>query len=119
MNAQQAVQAAQEALTVRRVFGEPIVVGGVTVIPAAVLGGGGGGGSKSEQEGGGGFGVKAKPAGVFVVCRDTVKWRPAVDVNRVVLGGQIVAVTAILVLGPVLRRLIRRGRPAHVPALAA
>lgn len=109
MDAQQAMMAVQDTLTVRRVFGEPIGVNGVTIIPAAALSGGGGGGGKPDQAGGG-FGVRAKPAGIFVVRGDDVRWRPAVDVNRVVLGGQIVMLTAILVLGPVLRRVIARRR---------
>jgi len=31
-----------------------------------------------------------------VVKGDTVRWVPAVDVNRVILGGQIVAIVALL-----------------------
>ncbi len=46
----------------------------------------------------------AKPAGVYVISGDTVRWQPAVDVNRVILGGQIVAVVMLLVLRSVLRR---------------
>ncbi|MCB7137812.1 hypothetical protein [Cellulosimicrobium marinum] len=38
--------------------------------------------------GGGGFGVRVKATGVYVVDAQGVRWQPAVDVNRVVLGGQ-------------------------------
>jgi len=37
-----------------------------------------------------------------------VSWRPAVDVNRVILGGQLVAITALLVLRPVLVKWLGR-----------
>ena len=53
------------------------------------------------QEGsgtGGGLGMSAKPLGVFVLRDDKVSWRPAVDVNRIIMGGQIVAITALLVV---------------------
>jgi hypothetical protein len=39
-----------------------------------------------------------------------VVWRPAIDVNRIVLGGQVVAVVALLVLRSVLRPRKTRGR---------
>jgi len=103
----------RDALTVSRVFGEPIARDGVTVVPVAKLRGGGGGGTgegggpegKGQGSGAGlGFGIMAKPAGVYVVDGTTVTWRPAVDVNRLALGGQIVAVIALLVLRSVLRR---------------
>jgi hypothetical protein len=41
---------------------------------------------------------------VYVIEGNRVRWRPAVDVNRVVLGGQIVMIVALLVLRRVLRR---------------
>jgi hypothetical protein len=83
----------------------------VVVPVAAVRGGGGGGhgegggpdGSGSGSGSGGGFGLAAKPAGVYVIDGSNVSWRPAVDVNRIVLGGQIVAVVALLVLRSILR----------------
>ncbi len=91
---------AREAITVRRVFADPYEKGGVTVITgAAVAGGGGGGGGHDEsgQEGeGGGFGLRARPAGAFVLRDGTVTWRPAVDVNRLVLVVGAVAVAYLL-----------------------
>ena len=96
------IEDAKDAITVRRVFGDAYEKDGVTVIPAARVQGGAGGGSGEGPEGQGrgsgtGFGVNAKPAGVFVVRGDDVSWRPAVDVNKVILGGQIVAILALLV----------------------
>jgi uncharacterized spore protein YtfJ len=103
---------ARDALTVKRVFGEPYERDGVTLIPVAVVRGGAGGGQGEGNEGearrgsgaGGGFGLVAKPAGVYIIEGDRVRWQPAVDVNRIVLGGQIVAIVALLVLRGVLRR---------------
>jgi uncharacterized spore protein YtfJ len=104
------MQQTRDALTVTRVFGEPVERDGVTVIPVAVVRGGGGGG-QGEGPGpegvgsgsGGGFGIAAKPAGVYVIEGNSVRWRPAVDVNRVVLGAQVVMIVALLVLRSVLR----------------
>jgi uncharacterized spore protein YtfJ len=107
------VQQARDALTVKRVFGEPYERDGVAVIPAAsvrgVAGGGGGEGSGPGGEGtgsgsGGGFGLVAKPAGAFVITGGEVRWRPAVNVNRIVLGGQVVVIMLLFVVRSVLRR---------------
>lgn len=99
---QKTIEQAKEALTVRRVFGDPYEKNGVTVIPAARVQGGAGGGVGEGPEGegkgtGGGFGLNARPAGAFVIHGDEVDWRPAVDPNRVVIGAAIVAVAALMV----------------------
>ena len=94
------------------VFGEPISQNGVTVIPVARVNtrGGGGGGTGPAQNGqtqrgrGGGFGLSARPVGVFVLRDGKVAWRPSVDINRIVMGGQLVAGLAILTLRSLLRR---------------
>jgi uncharacterized spore protein YtfJ len=88
----------QDAITVKRVFGDPIESEGVTIVPAAKVGGGGGGGGDSEHNGGGGFGIGAKPVGAYVIKGGEVSWQPAIDVNR------IVAFTFILGLAFALRR---------------
>jgi uncharacterized spore protein YtfJ len=88
------------------VFGNPIVQDGLTVLPVAKVSGGGGGGSgtgpasEGQETGGtgGGLGLSAKPLGVFVIKNGKVSWRPAIDVNKVILGGQVVAVAALLVV---------------------
>jgi uncharacterized spore protein YtfJ len=88
---------AREAITVRRVFAEPYVQDGVTVIAVAKVSGGGGGGGGHDPQGqegeGGGFGVHARPAGVYVIKDGQVRWMPAVDPNRAleVLGMVAVA----------------------------
>lgn len=80
---------AREAISVGKVFGEPVELGGVTVIPAARIGGGGGAGRGHDKRGeegeGGGFGLGGAPAGVYVIRDGKVRWQPAVDVNRMVL----------------------------------
>jgi uncharacterized spore protein YtfJ len=78
----------RDAITVQRVFATPYEKDGVTVIAAATVAGGAGGGSGHEEGGdggeGGGFGVSARPAGVYVIKDGSVRWRPAVDVNRLI-----------------------------------
>jgi uncharacterized spore protein YtfJ len=114
------LDAVKDALTVRRVYGDAYQVDGVMVIPVArVRGGGGGGGGEgtgtdngSEGSGSGagvGFGIDARPIGVYVVKDGEVTWQPAIDVMRVIVGGQIVALVAILTL----RSLVRHRRHRH------
>lgn len=45
--------------------------------------------------GGGGYGAGVKPLGVYVVDADGAHWQPAVDWNRVVLGGQMLGAWAL------------------------
>jgi uncharacterized spore protein YtfJ len=98
----------QDAVFARRSFGDPIQQDGVTVIPVATVAGGGGGGEgrkSGEEEGaGGGFGVRVHPSGAFVVRDGQARWVPAVDVNRIVLGGQLVVMFALWTIRSVLRR---------------
>jgi uncharacterized spore protein YtfJ len=75
----------RDAITAKRVYGDPVERDGVTVIPAAAVRGGSGGGGDSEGNGGGGFGVMARPIGAYVIQNGRVSWRPAVDLNRVLL----------------------------------
>ena len=104
MNVDELLRGARDAMTARTVFAEPIERDGVLIIPAAKVRGGGGGGSDTESNGGGGFGLAAKPAGAYVVRDGRVSWVPAIDVNRIVIGGQLVVIVALLVLRSVMRR---------------
>ena len=96
--------------TVRRVFGDPVEKGNVTVIPvASISGGGGGGGAPSGGEGeaegsGGGFGGSARPAGVYVVRADDVEWQPALNVTALGLAGIALAALITMTIGGVIRR---------------
>jgi hypothetical protein len=49
----------------------------------------------------------AKALGVFVIRNGRVAWRPAIDVNRVILGAQIVAVAVVLTIRAIVKS--RRG----------
>src|SRR5439155_11853277 len=106
------LDAVKDVLTVKRVFGDAYQADGVTVIPvAAVRGGGGGGGGEgaapaAQGTGSGaglGFGVNVRPVGVFAIKDGTVIWSPSIDVMRIVLGGQLVALAGILAFGRILR----------------
>jgi uncharacterized spore protein YtfJ len=111
MRAEEILGQVRDTLTVRQVFGEPYERDGVLVVPVArVAGGAGGGGGGNPTEGGsgGGFALEARPVGVYVIRDGEVSWRPAVDVTRIALGGQLVAVVALLVARSVIRRLARR-----------
>jgi uncharacterized spore protein YtfJ len=121
------LDAVKDSLTVKRVFGDAYEVDGVTVIPVAMVRGGGGAGlgegtsGNGEHEASGaprggpagsgsglglGFGVDARPVGVYVVKDGEVSWQPSIDVMRVVLGGQVVAIFALWTL----RRIFARRR---------
>ena len=95
MDVQEALSEAGGAMTAKRVYAEPYVHDGLTIIPAAAVRGGGGGAGDASS-GGAGFGLYATPKGAWVVEGDKVTWKPAVDVNRIVLGGQLVAVAAFI-----------------------
>jgi uncharacterized spore protein YtfJ len=93
------IKGTRDSLSVRRSFGDVYDVDGVTVIPVArVAGGAGGGGGEGVDDDGGsgggfgtGFGLGIKPLGVYEVRGDHVEWKPTVDVNRAIKGGQILA----------------------------
>lgn len=111
------VDRVDDRLSARRVFGEPVIKNGVTVIPVARVMGGGGAGEgpmpsttdaltgevKSTQQSGGGFGLAAGPAGVYVVQGEKVRWIPALDLNRFLFGMQIVTVVLLLTIRSIVR----------------
>ena len=106
------VQEVIDSAQAGKVFGAPIERDGMTVLPVAKVRGGGGAGSGSaasgeragEQGGGAGVGVMAKPLGVFVIRNGKVSWQPALDLNRVILGGQVVLALALLTLRTYLKK---------------
>ena len=93
-----------------QVFGTPVTQGTTTLVPVArVRAGGGLGGwaKRRPDQANGGVGLVARPAGAWKISEDgCVAWHPAVDVNRIVLGGQI-ALAAVLIAALTTRR--RRG----------
>lgn len=110
MKPQDVLAKAHESLTARRVFGEPYEKDGVTLVSAASVrggGGAGGGGREGEEGSGGGFGLNARPVGMYVIRGDQVSWQPAVDVTRIVLGGQLLLAAALLVFRSIVRSRAR------------
>ena len=108
MDVQDLIGQARDALTVKRVFGEPYEKDGVTVIPAARVQGGAGAGGGEDPQGqgtgsGSGFAMTARPVGAFIIRDGELSWRPTVDVNRIVLGGQVVAVVALLTVRAIVK----------------
>ena len=109
MDVQQLLSKVTDNLTVGRVFGEPVQHGDILIVPVARIRGGAGGGNGTGatddlSNSGGGGGFDAKPAGVFVINGVSVSWQPALDVTRIVIGGQVVAVVVALVVRSILRR---------------
>ena len=111
--AEQLLAQARDAFTVNRVFGEPMVVNGLTLIPVAALRGGGGtggGGGVSEDSSrtgsgwGGGFGGTAKGLGMYVVRDQEVRFVPVVDVGRAMLVGAIVVLAGLWLIARPHRR---------------
>jgi uncharacterized spore protein YtfJ len=115
MQVEELLSGARDAMSAKRVYGDPYEKNGLTVIPAATVRGGDGGGAGDTEAGesgrGGGFGLVARPSGAWVVESDDVTWKPAIDVNRIVLGGQIIAMTAIIMTGRILLAQSRRRHP--------
>lgn len=115
MDIQQILGRVTDGARVQQVFGEPIERDGALVVPVARVWGGGGGGQGIEpretgnsEGGGGGFGVSARPAGVYVISGGDAQWRPAVDVNRIVMGGQLLGLVLLLIVRSVLRKRLKR-----------
>ena len=107
------IEQAKDAMTVRRVYGHPYEKKGLTLIPAARVQGAAGGGRGEGPDGegrGSGFGVNARPAGAFVIRNGDVRWQPAIDVNKVILGGQLVVVAALFLARGVVKARATRGR---------
>jgi hypothetical protein len=48
--------------------------------------------------------LRARPVGAYVIQGNTVKWKPALDLSRVIFRGQIVAVVALLLFARMLAR---------------
>ena len=82
---------ARDALSATRVYAEPFIKNGTTVIPAAAVRGGAGGGEAPDGKGeSGGFGLSAHPTGAWVIQGEDVRWKPAVDVTRIAILGEVV-----------------------------
>jgi uncharacterized spore protein YtfJ len=106
MEVQEVLSQVRDAMTVKRVYGEPYERNGVVVIPAARVGGGGGGGGgegTDPERGGGsgfglGFGLGANPVGAYVIRGEAVEWKPAIDTTSVLLRAQAALILVLLLL---------------------
>ncbi|MEU9883911.1 hypothetical protein [Sphaerisporangium sp. NPDC051011] len=110
----------------RRVYGDPYEKDGVTVIPVLHIRAAGGfgrgerrGAEPGEQPGGadtavvsgnamndgegGGGAAEARPVGAYIVKDGEARWEPAFDVNRFVLGVQILVGLALILFARRLR----------------
>jgi uncharacterized spore protein YtfJ len=108
MDFQETISTARDAITVKRVYGDPYERDGVTVIPAAaVMGGVGAGGGEdpeTKQSGGGtGFGLSARPVGAYVIDNGAVRWEPATDTTRLIVIAEALAAIVLVAM-----RLFRR-----------
>lgn len=55
-----------------------------------------------------GYGLRASPAGVYVIKVGEVEWKPALDINRASLQRAGVAIVALCVLRSIIRTLATR-----------
>lgn len=99
------LQGHRDAITVRRIYGDPVERDGVTIVPAAAVFGGTGGGGDEDGNGGGGFGLIGRPTGAWVIRDGEVTWKPAIDVTRLAAIVGLVFVAALRT-----RRRARAGR---------
>jgi uncharacterized spore protein YtfJ len=119
------IRGTRDALSARRVFGDPLELDGVTVVPvASVFGGAGGGGGEGAKGGdrvsekeigsgfGTGFGVRAIPVGVYEIRDGKVNWKPAIDVTRLARGCQVLAGIVAVCIALVAMRRQRTMQPS-------
>ena len=111
MDAMAMLEGAKDVITAKRVIGDPYEKNGVTVIPVVAAGGGGGAGGGNSPEGqgtGGGLGLSVKPLGAFVIKGDDVRWLPAIDVTRVIIGGQLLMLFGLFAIRGMIRSRTKR-----------
>ena len=101
------------------VYGEPVVVGDHTVIPASRVSGGGGGGfalsvAGDDGEGAGepgagmGHGFHARPAGYIEIGPGGTRWVPAINVGAIAMAAIMGLTFLLLALFFRRRRCCRR-----------
>lgn len=109
MNVEDLLTRVKDSVEARLVYAEPVEKDGATVILAARVFGGGGGGDGQDKHGqraqGGGLGFTVRPVGAFIIADGTLRWEPAVDVNRLMTVIGTVAVAGLLLAARVMKRL--------------
>ncbi|HLG01226.1 MAG TPA: spore germination protein GerW family protein [Acidimicrobiia bacterium] len=112
----------RDAATVKRVYGDPYQIDGVTIIPVARTGGGGGGGEGGSSEDGGrglGLGFGATAIGVYVVKDGDVRFVPSYDVNALAARAAAVMIAGTLAWRSVAKaRQHRKAKVARRPRIA-
>lgn len=82
-----ATRAARDQATAKRVYGEPIELGAVKIIPvAAVRRCGRQEGAEESGKGCGCSCISARPVGLVVIRDGQVEWKRTLDLNRVLLA---------------------------------
>ena len=102
----------EDSASVKRVYGEPIVAEGKTVIPVAKVRYGFGGGfgegntgeSEGQQGGGGGGGVEVTPVGILEITPEGTRYISFEDRGRIVKAGFALGLIALIILGRMLLR---------------
>ena len=92
----------------KTVFGDPIQVGGRTIIPVAsvsVSGGGGGGSGKDNQTkakgkglgwgGGAGMHIESKPIGYIEITEEGAKFVPTMDQTKIAMRGMLSGIVSV------------------------
>lgn len=101
MNVERSIRKSRELFRAKRVYADPVVHDGVTVIPAAAISGGGGGGGGENPDGntggGTGFGINARPVGAWIVREGHAEWKPSLDLTRAILGAQLLILLGLLI----------------------
>jgi hypothetical protein len=52
--------------------------------------------------------VSSRPVGAFVIKGSDVSWQPALDLNRIILMGQVVAIVALLTARAIVKAATKR-----------
>ncbi len=109
MNTPELLAQLAEQLGKHQVVTEPYEHDGVVVIPVVHVRAGGGLGGRGRQgrqadDANGGMGIVARPVGAWIVKDGDAVWQPAIDVNRIVLGGQAIALAALVTVYWLIRR---------------
>jgi uncharacterized spore protein YtfJ len=115
MKIDELVGKARESLGAATVYAPPYEKDGISVIAAASIAGGGGGGAGRDKRGqgqGGGFGLNARPIGAYLIKDGALYWKPAVDVNRLLIVSGAIVIAALVVT----TRILKVRQRAVVPA---
>ncbi len=121
MNMPEVLDELRSSIEAKRVYADPVHEDGVTVVPAATVRGGGGGGTDDEGQSGGGFGIAGSPTGAWIVKEGQVTWKPAIDVTKVLVLGELTAIVGLFAWRSVrvaqTRRVITFKRPQRAVQL--